>query len=141
LDSKEKMFSLQSSFSNWIVNIWLSIIYLLCACRVQSVAPLAGIIRFIFCNITFITHYYPKVEILQRIIGKHWHLIKNDPTIGTKFKKNLNYWINSFILLWNSISLLVFLSIQIPSPLIKDLKLDFTLTTLQSVEVNIFILI
>ena len=45
------------------------------------------------CNITFITHYHPKVEILQRIIGKHWHLIKNDPTIGTKFKKNLNYWI------------------------------------------------
>ena len=41
------------------------------------------------CNITFITHYHPKVEILQRIIRKYWHLIKNDPTIGTKFKKNL----------------------------------------------------
>jgi hypothetical protein len=40
-------------------------------------------------NITFITHYYPKAEILQRIIRKYWHLIKNDPTIGTKFKKNL----------------------------------------------------
>jgi hypothetical protein len=33
--------------------------------------------------------YYPKTEILQRIIRKYWHLIKNDPTIGTKFKKNL----------------------------------------------------
>jgi hypothetical protein len=41
------------------------------------------------CNITFITHYHPKVEILQRIIRKYWHLIKNNPTIGTKFKKNL----------------------------------------------------
>jgi hypothetical protein len=41
------------------------------------------------CNITFITHYHPKAEILQRIIRKYWHLIKNDPTIGTKFKKNL----------------------------------------------------
>jgi hypothetical protein len=40
------------------------------------------------CNITFITHYHPKVEILQRIIRKYWHLIKNDPTIGTKFKKH-----------------------------------------------------
>ena len=29
------------------------------------------------CNITFITHYYPKAEILQRIIRKY------------KFKKNL----------------------------------------------------
>ena len=33
------MFSLQRPFLNWIVNIRLSIIYLLCACRVQSVAP------------------------------------------------------------------------------------------------------
>jgi len=41
------------------------------------------------CNITFIVHYLPKAEILQRIIRKYWHLIKNGPTIGTKFKKNL----------------------------------------------------
>jgi hypothetical protein len=41
------------------------------------------------CNITFITHYHPKAEILQRIIRKYWHLIKNYPTISTKFKKNL----------------------------------------------------
>jgi hypothetical protein len=34
-----EMFSLQRPFLNWIVNIRLSIIYLLCACRVQSVAP------------------------------------------------------------------------------------------------------
>ena len=34
-----QMFSLQSPFSNWIVNIRLSIIYLVYACRVQSVAP------------------------------------------------------------------------------------------------------
>ena len=41
------------------------------------------------CNITFITHYYPKAEILQRLIRKYWYLIKNDPTIGTKFKKKV----------------------------------------------------
>jgi hypothetical protein len=34
-----EMFSLQNPFSNWIVNIRLSIIYLLYACRVQSVVP------------------------------------------------------------------------------------------------------
>jgi hypothetical protein len=34
-----EMFSLQRPFLNWIVNIRLSIIYLLCACCVQSVAP------------------------------------------------------------------------------------------------------
>jgi hypothetical protein len=34
-------------------------------------------------------NYYPKAEILQRLIRKYWYLIKNDPTIGTKFKKNL----------------------------------------------------
>jgi len=45
--------------------------------------------RFVYWNFTFITHYHPKTEILQRIIRKYWHLIKNDPTIGTKFKKNL----------------------------------------------------
>jgi hypothetical protein len=28
-------------------------------------------------------------EILQRIIRKYWHLIKNNTTIGRKFKKNL----------------------------------------------------
>jgi hypothetical protein len=39
--------------------------------------------------INFIAHYLPKAEILQRIIRKYWHLIKNDPKIGTKFKKNL----------------------------------------------------
>ena len=49
--------------------------------------------RFVCRNFTFITHYHPKAEILQRIIRKYWHLIKNDPTIqknvGAKFKKNL----------------------------------------------------
>jgi hypothetical protein len=50
-------------------------------------------------NITFITHYYPKAEILQRIIRKYWHLIKNGPTIGTKFKKNLTIGLTSFSLL------------------------------------------
>ena len=34
-----EMFSLRNPFSNWIVNIRLSIIYLLYACRVQSVVP------------------------------------------------------------------------------------------------------
>ena len=34
-----EMFSLQRPFLNWIVNIQLSIIYLLCACRVQSITP------------------------------------------------------------------------------------------------------
>jgi hypothetical protein len=36
-----------------------------------------------------LSNYHPKAEILQRIIRKYWHLIKNDPTIDTKFKKNL----------------------------------------------------
>ena len=47
-------------------------------------------------NITFITHYYPKAEILQRIIRKYWHIIKNDPTIGTialiEPKLCINHW-------------------------------------------------
>jgi hypothetical protein len=34
------------------------------------------------CNITFIAHYLPKAEILQRIIRKYWHLIKNYSTVG-----------------------------------------------------------
>ena len=41
------------------------------------------------CSITFITYYHAKAEILQRIIRKYWHLIKNYPIIGTKFRKNL----------------------------------------------------
>ena len=45
-----EMFSLQSTFSNWIVNIRLSIIYLVYACRVQSVAPPLRIDLFILKN-------------------------------------------------------------------------------------------
>ena len=40
-------------------------------------------------SITFITYYHAKAEILQRIIRKYWHLIKNYSTVGTKFQKNL----------------------------------------------------
>ena len=44
------------------------------------------------CNITFIAHYLPKAEILQRIIRKYWHLIKNDPTDRYKVQEKSNYW-------------------------------------------------
>ena len=46
--------------------------------------------RFVCRNFTFITHYHPKAEILQRLIRKYWHLIKNDPTI---VQEKSNYWI------------------------------------------------
>ena len=48
--------------------------------------------RFVCRNFTFITHYHPKAEILQRIIRKYWHLIKNDPTNRYKVQEKSNYW-------------------------------------------------
>ena len=69
-----EMFSLQNPFSNWIVNIRLSIIYLLYACRVQSVVPpLHRDITGNFFNygptilklIVRIRHYYINIHIYR----------------------------------------------------------------------------
>jgi hypothetical protein len=40
-------------------------------------------------SVYFIQKYKDQAEILQRIIRKYWHLIKNYSTVGTKFQKNL----------------------------------------------------
>jgi hypothetical protein len=64
-----EMFSLQSPFSNWIVNIRLSIIYLVYACRVQSVAP--PLVFFLIWQIIIgLSVYYATVN-LTLIQGKY----------------------------------------------------------------------
>jgi uncharacterized integral membrane protein len=69
------MFSLQSPFSNWIVNIRLSIIYLVYACRVQSVAP--PLVFFLIWQIIIgLSVYYATDYSVWKWTLKWKHLVK-----------------------------------------------------------------
>ena len=62
-------FSLQSPFSNWIVNIRLSITYLVYTCRVQSVAPPLGLAEVINKLIFNNLHNPPPTKYFDTIIN------------------------------------------------------------------------
>ena len=73
-----EMFSLQNPFLNWIVNIRLSIIYLLYACRVQSVVPpLLPRKKFNEINKVSVCLYFHNLEVtwkkkhIDRSISRH----------------------------------------------------------------------
>jgi hypothetical protein len=104
-----EMFSLQNPFSNWIVNIRLSIIYLLYACRVQSVVPplicihytlcyfnICIIISIIACHMTFL-HGFVEIKTIKLITSLSCQIFVL-PSTGFEFTPLIHCSINRLAL-------------------------------------------